>query len=487
MLGFIGLFLMTRYFTGSTYGQIAYTISLVGIFFSLSDLGFATAHIKRINEGKDLGDCISSYLTVKLLLVGATISIILGALWVWMGLMQRPLSDTSLELVAVFILYFVVYNIAAVATSTFDAFQKTAKTQVALIFEMLVRVPLIFFFAIPLGTTYALAWCYALGGITVLIVSMSLLSHEHIHLKRPTLIRSYSVFAMPLAISVIVGIIIANIDKVALGFFWNPVEVANYAASQSIVNMVLVFGTALSTLLLPTFSRLHERGQSDTMRELVRLGERYLSFILTPIVCVMLVFPVMIATVLLSDKYSEAAGVVQVLSLVILVYGLSGVYSAHLVAANRAKDMVWLSFVQLAMLGLFLILFVPTAFYGNPMLGLRAVGTALAFLIAALITTFLLRVLVWRLIGLGFNRRMGFHLLAALVTVMALFGMGLVYTPTRWYDIILSWLVASAVFYSILFAFKELERKDIRYFAKVLSPREMLRYLRSDLRRGPNN
>ncbi len=56
LLGYAGLYLITRYFPTSIYGQIAYTMSLVAIFFALSDLGLATSYIKKISEGNDPSD-----------------------------------------------------------------------------------------------------------------------------------------------------------------------------------------------------------------------------------------------------------------------------------------------------------------------------------------------------------------------------------------------------------------------------------------------
>lgn len=319
LLGFIGLYLITRYFPSSTYGQIAYTMSLVALFASFADLGFATAYIKRVNEGKDPSDCLSSYLVVKLLLLAAMVTAIFISFWTWTVVMDRPLNDTDVQLIVLFTLYFVLYNIATVATATFDASMKTAKTQISLIAEMLVRVPLIFFFAIPADNVYALAWTYVIGGLAVAIVSILLLSREGLRLKRPTLIRYMAVFAMPLAITVVLGTIIGNIDKVTLGFFWNSAEVANYAAGQSILNMLYVFGAALSTLMFPTFARLYEQGEKRSIQEMVRRGERYLSYIITPIICVFLVFPMLIATVLLGPNYTASAEVMQVLCLNILI------------------------------------------------------------------------------------------------------------------------------------------------------------------------
>jgi O-antigen/teichoic acid export membrane protein len=485
LLGFVGLYLITRYFPESVYGQIAYTMSLVALFASFADLGFATAYIKRVNEGKDPNDCLSSYLVVKLLLLAGVVTAIFITFWTWTYLLDRPLHDTDVQLIALFTLYYVFYHIAGVANSTFDANMKTAKTQMSLISEMLVRVPLIFFFAIPVGSVYALAWTYVIGGLVVAVVSLFLLSREGLRLKRPTMIRSMGVFALPLAVSVILGTIIVNIDKVSLGFFWNSTEVAIYAAGQSILTVLTVFGGALSTLLFPTLARLHENGERRPTQDMVQRGERYLSYIITPMVCVLMVFPMMIAMVLLGPKYTSSADVIQILCLNVLILSLGGIYMTEIVAMNRAKDLVWIGGVQLGLLLLFIVLFVPTSFFQIPMLGLGSVGTAMAVVLSSFIVVVVYRVVIWKMIGLGYNRAMSFHLIAALLSIGALLAIELVYEPMRWYDLILTWLVSAGVFYLALFLMRELKERDIRYFMDVLNPKEMWGYLKLEFGKKP--
>jgi O-antigen/teichoic acid export membrane protein len=452
LLGFIGLYLITRNFPDSTYGQIAYTMSLVALFASFADLGFATAYIKRVNEGNDPSDCLSSYLVVKLLLMAAMVGAIFISFWTWTVLMGRPLNDTDVQLVALFTLYYVLYNIAQVATTTFDANMKTAKTQISLIVEMLVRVPLIFFFAIPENDVYSLALTYVIGALAVSLVSIFLM---------------------------------INIDKVTLGYFWSSSQVAIYAAGQSIVYMLYVFGAALSTLLFPTFSKLFENGERGSMKEMVQRGERYLSYILTPIVCIFLVFPTLIAAVLLGPKYMGSADVMQILSLNVLILALGGVYSIQIVAMNRAKELVWITGVQLGLMLLLIVLLVPESFFQISMLGLKSVGTAIAVVLSTFIAVIISRMMVWRMTGLGYNRAMTLHLIAAFLSIGVLMLIEGFYHPLRWYDMIITWMVSAGVFYAVLYLVRELKRSDVRYFLDVMNPKEMLSYLKLELWRRP--
>jgi O-antigen/teichoic acid export membrane protein len=230
---------------------------------------------------------------------------------------------------------------------------------------------------------------------------------------------------------------------------------------------------------------LHENGEKSYMREMMRKGERYLSYIVTPIVCVFLVFPFLIATVLLTETYLGSAEVMQVLCLNVLILALGGVYSIQIVAMNRAKELVWITAVQLGLLLVFIIILVPTSFFQIPMLGLRSVGTAIAVVLSTFIAVIISRIMIWRMTGLGYNRAMTLHLVAAFLSIGTLLLIGSFYHPLRWYDMIITWMVSAGVFYAVLYLVRELKRSDVRYFLDVMNPKEMLSYLKLELWRRP--
>lgn len=157
----------------------------------------------------------------------------------------------------------------------------------------------------------------------------------------------------------------------------------------------------------------------------------------------------------------------------------------QIVAMNRAKELVWVSGIQLGLLLIFIIIFVPTSFFQVQMLGLMAVGTALAVVLASLIVVIIYRTMIWRMVGLGYNHSMSFHLIAALLSIGALLAIEIVYQPTRWYDLFLTWMASAGVFYLSLYLLRELKDADIRYFLDVLNPKEMWGYLKLEFGKKP--
>ena len=67
-LGFVSLFFVARLMGAEALGLVAFATSYIALFQNFSDLGYGTAHIKRVSEGKDLGICNGTYFTVKIIL-----------------------------------------------------------------------------------------------------------------------------------------------------------------------------------------------------------------------------------------------------------------------------------------------------------------------------------------------------------------------------------------------------------------------------------
>ena len=60
-------------------GIVAYAVAFVGLFASLSDLGFGSAHVKRVSEGWDVGQCMGMmWLAKAVALATMTVTVVLA-------------------------------------------------------------------------------------------------------------------------------------------------------------------------------------------------------------------------------------------------------------------------------------------------------------------------------------------------------------------------------------------------------------------------
>mgnify|MGYP001132856286 CR=1 FL=1 len=118
-----------------------------------------------------------------------------------------------MDIILLFILYQVLYDLSGIATITFQARMEMAKMPLATLIEPLVRVPLVIFVALNYMGIMELTLAYLAGSAVVFVTSMYLLLRERIKWTRPVLLRSYYTFALPLLIITMISTVSGTADK----------------------------------------------------------------------------------------------------------------------------------------------------------------------------------------------------------------------------------------------------------------------------------
>jgi O-antigen/teichoic acid export membrane protein len=130
-VGWIGLVVIARLWGGfapTAVGVIGFGMAFVGMFNVIADLGFSAAHVKRISEGKDLGECIGTYAAIKILLTGIMAALVIGGIAIWKYVLHNEFFDASKEsIIYVFLIYYIFSNLASIALQTFVGRKEIAK------------------------------------------------------------------------------------------------------------------------------------------------------------------------------------------------------------------------------------------------------------------------------------------------------------------------------------------------------------------------
>ena len=114
-VGWIGLVILARSWGGGVapeaLGNIAFAMSFLALFNIIADLGFSRAHVKRISEGKDLGTCIGTYATIKLLLTGLMVTIVFLVVFLGRTIWPAGFFDSTQESILVaFVFYYIFFK-----------------------------------------------------------------------------------------------------------------------------------------------------------------------------------------------------------------------------------------------------------------------------------------------------------------------------------------------------------------------------------------
>lgn len=486
LLAYIALYFISRDMGPEAYGIIGFAMGFVGLFTILTDLGFNSAHIKRVSEGKDMGTCLGTYLISKLSFAGLLAAIVVAVVLIWRFLLGRGFESPTHELAIYIILgYYAINSIGTFFYNTYSATKEIAKAQIPLVIGTVARTIAILFVALSGLGALALAWAYVFG--EVIFLCISILFFRGFHIKKPTkeCFRSYSTFAMPLILVGISATIITNTDKVLIQFFWNSTEVGYYFACFRIVQFLLVAASAVGTLLLPTISGFHSNEDMDSIKKTVFLSERYISMLIFPMVIGIVVLAEPTVRILLSSSFYPAAPILMVLPFFVILEALSQPYMYQVIGMNKpvlARNRI---LIILGLTVLFDIILIPSNIksINLKLAGLGALGASYATVIGYAAGLIYCRYAAWKLAKNPFNPRILLHLIAASIMGLILYGLMTILPIQRWYILLGYALLGLGIYLLVLFLLKEFTRKDLDFVVDLLNVKKMWKYMKEEIKK----
>ncbi len=472
---FVALMVMTRY-VGAEYGVMMWGFAFVALFNAVAGLGFETAHIKFVAEGKDQDDCFSTFTVIRLLLTG--LMVVLTAAFTIVGILNNSIGTELAVVIFIFILYYAIWDIRSILTVTFDARLESGKSSIVIIVESVVRSGILIVLALMQVSVDVLSSAYVIGMIIAAVTSLALCKNLGVRLVRPTMFREYITYAAPLVISSFTLMIVEALDKVMIGFNGDALEVGYYAAAMGAVVAVVGLGNSMNNVILPQLSSSELTSSPSKSEGLVWMSQKYLMMFLFPVMAVLMVFGQVIASVLFGPSFSRAGLILSILGVMMTLKVLSGVLSQVLYASNNAKLYTKASLIYCFFVIVLYFLFIPD-------IGLWAwtggVGAALAVSVGSLLYIILLSYYVKHAAGIRSYPNLWKHMVSLIVTlsVLAIFWYQFDVSGPLW--IIIVSILGLAVYFVILVILKELRRSDIKFFMNAMSPKQLMASLDEEL------
>ena len=485
LLGYIGLKFISKFMQPWEYGIVGFAYGFVAIFSIFGSLGFDAAHIKRISEGKDMGNCIATFLVIKMILAGLMAAMVIFSILAWKFILHRgfesPLNEKAIY---VMLSYFVLATLTNAFISTFVARKEIAKSRLPYFVYTLTRVAATVFVAYNDMGPLLLAYTYLIGEIFRFFFALLLFRGYPIGRPSFQYFKSYFAFARPMAIAGAAALIMVNIDKVFIQLFWSATQVGEYFATVNLSRFVVVFASALGMLLMPTISEHHSKKDIKKIKELVLQSERYLSMIIFPLVVILITLAKPVIHMLLSDKYMPAFPVLQILPLFLLFDALSRPYQSQLQGMNKphyTRNMVVIMMMINVILNLILI---PRDIrsLGIKLFGLGIKGAAIATVISYFAGMVYIRIVSWKETGIVGGKSIFSHLMAAIIMAFSLQELQKFVEIRLWYHLIIASLIGVAIYLAVLIAVKEFKKEDFKFFMDTLNPKKMVGYINDELR-----
>ncbi len=480
---FVGFFFVARFMGPEPVGIIGFALGFVGIFMA-SDYGFGMAHNKRISEGLDLKECLGAYTLIKCTITSIGVALLLLCLFFWEDMLGHGYQDPiQKQVILVILAYYVLFSISDISTQTFGGLRQSAKQQAPEFIGTIARMPMMIFVAVAALGVVVLAMSYVLTGAIMFVASLFLL--RKYRFKRPSkkILKSFTLFAAPIATMSIVQTVSVNLDKVIIQYFWDSTEVGYFFGIQRLTLLMLVISGSLVPIFFSSISYYHTKKAKRTIKRLVAMAERYLSMIVTPIVVIFIVLAAPIIFILLSSSFLPGVRIMIWLSFYCLLVSLTQPQAYFLAGCDKPTLVAKIAFILSSLNIVFLLIFVPKSLFGVPLFGYGALGAAMATTISTFVGLVVLKYYSKKVAGIRSSGRIIKHWIAG-----ALMGITLYlitenfWTISRFYDLMFATIFALACYLGFLALMKEFRKKELLYFIDILNLRKMAKYIGLELR-----
>jgi O-antigen/teichoic acid export membrane protein len=526
LVGFMVFAKLTGDYSRDAIGVVSFAMSFISLFGIITDLGFSTAHIKRVSEGKDLGSCIGTFATVKIVLTSLMVVFVLVGIFIWKTILNGGFTDATTEsAIYIIILYTVLNNFTSIALHTFTGKGEIAKLQITKLFENIVKTPLLILVAIAgvsgvivSGNFHsvapviewpefllpfqrliadhsigAFAMTYVFGILAVFLVGIWLMRKDPIKKPSLPLAKNYLSFALPIAISSVISLVATNIDKVMLGYYWASANVGDYYMVQRIMGFVTVLYLSVGTILFPTISKKHAEKDMEGVKKTVHLAERYITMIYIPPLIIILLFASPIINVLLHEAWQPAVPVLITMVFFGLVRGMTAPYSTFLNGMGR-PDITAKFGVTVCLSNIVLnYLIIPeNGILSKLQIGSYIItingstGAAFATVLSFMITFIGFRLVAKRLTGIKIlQTHTPRHIIAGLIMGLVLYYIAYetpFFPKIHWYTIFFFALLGLGIYLLVLYLLREFKKEDMKFFLDIIHPKKMFGYVKSELK-----
>ncbi len=383
-IGMVATILVARWLGPQAVGALGFGFGLVGLFMAGILPGFSQAHLKRLSEGRDTGQCIVTMTAIQLALH------LLLAIGVLVFLIGRHIFFETPELEQVFLLLLgsqALSNFSDVLLKVFLARGWVIDHALILCVGKVVRL---------VSTAAVLLWAPSIRAVAVTFVAESLVTlvaagvmlgvRAEIGVKWPTLesLAGYWAFARPLLVTTPIGMFQDSIDRVVVKQ-WAGLEAAGYyqvarglwemLSSISAAPTLLLFTRLSGLLRVPTPERLGES------RALFYSALDKLLFVTVPAAFLMWVFRDPLISFLYGGQFLPASPTVMIFILVTVAGNLVNPYHTVIYAMEAHARFVPVVLLRVCVYLIALTTLVPASlpfFDAGAALGLGAAGAALA-------------------------------------------------------------------------------------------------------------
>ena len=486
IIGWIALLFVARKMGANALGEFSYALSLVGGFTFLAFLGFNMAHVKRVSEGQNLGKCLGTFISIRFFLITVMLVVFASFYWFWRFFLGKNLYDTTPDLLFLVVIYYVIFLLVGIMTSTFSGLKQSARVAIPNIIGTSIRSGMFIVVALLGWSVIWLAWSYIVGITIIAFISFWFFRDYPVSKPDQETFYSYRIYALPVAAASIFGVFRQYIDKILIGIFWTASDVGLYYGVQRIALFIGSMALAIEGMLLPAVSSLHSIKENDKIKSLIYDAEKYVSMVCIPVVVMTVVWSSEIILVFISREFLDASRILKLLALVALVRVVNRPWSVALRGSDRPDLTSFLNIMMSIFSILLMLILVPEQIPQlglNNLGGLGGEGAALSILITEIISGISLRFLCYINLEMIPSQNFFLQILFSAIVGLIMWQVQINIIVERWYELFLFSAFGGILYISFLALIGVFTTKDYVFFRNLMNPKDMKDYIGEELTR----
>lgn len=469
VIAYITRLVLARYLGPTEYGLFSSVLTFVLFFLFFRDLGLDASLIKHIAEFKahDQFNKIKTAISgVFLFQFGS--SLLFGAIFLLLSsfLADHYFKDPRASTLIILMVVYVVFSISfTILKGIFSGFQKMFLfSSVEFAKNLIVLLSVFLFLKLGLGL-YALMAAYIIVGPLLFILYAPFACRiSHFFSSSITEFKLISkkiiLFGVPLFATAFAGTIIGYIDTLMLTYFRPLSEVGIYNVVLPTALAVLFVGRAVSSTAFPISSELWSKKDYRRLSAGICLLYKYSFVFFIPVIFTIFAFSKFLITTFVGAEYQAGSLALQILLIGALLFIVAMVNNSIVSAIGRPKIVAKITILAAVVNIIGNLLLIPS-------LGIN--GAAITTTISYSLIFFLTSVKVQQYLKIKLPvKDWAKQALAAFFFVFVIFVVKNNLFLSPWLQLFISVAIAASLYLVILFLFKIVDLKEIKYYGKLL-------------------
>jgi O-antigen/teichoic acid export membrane protein len=481
VIGTIAMMIVARYAGPETLGILGYWLAFVTTFGFLQSLDIESAHLKIIPTKRDRESksrAIGAYSSIKVALILGS-ALVLCLVYVLRSESLDATGESNARVFYMMLVYFVLSGLGMILLTTFAAIGQTAKQQLPSMVGTIARYTLLAVLAMSLLSAVWLSTAYALGAAVTLILALILFRGHSISKPTSDELKEYMALSGPLMAAPIFTTAIMNVDRIALGHFWDSTVVGVYFLAQTIAFSLLFLGKAVRLVLIPSYSQDLGEGRLEVIVAQSRQLARFSSVLFIPLVIFLLVFSEPYIAFLFGASFTDAGPSLAILLIGVWLLLMADPLASFVLAKGKPIRVLVSAVLGLLTSLICLLLFVPDSIGSVQLLGLSGLGASLAFVVSSAVQLTSYRISSREMEGYFSFRTIAIALVSCILSAVPCYLFETVLNSHGLSSLSMLFLplVFVVLVFTCLILMRGLSGNDIRYLKRILSIKQMVRYV----------